>query len=67
MKFRKLGRTGLQISEIGLGCGGKFAYPETSEAEILRATNLALDSGVNFLIRAAIMVWGFQKRVLADY
>ena len=49
MKYRKLGRTGLMISEIGLGCGGKFAFPETSDDEIVRATNLALDSGVNFL------------------
>lgn len=49
MKYRLLGKTGLQISEIGLGCGGKFSFPENSDTEILRTTNLALDAGVNFL------------------
>lgn len=49
MKYRKLGNTGLQISEIGLGCGGKFSSSEYSEAEILRTTNFALDNGLNFL------------------
>ena len=49
MKYRTLGRTGLSVSEIGLGCGGKFAYPETPEEDVERVANAALDLGVNFL------------------
>lgn len=49
MKYRALGRTGLQVSEVGLGCGGKFGFPETPDSEVRRVAEAALDLGVNFL------------------
>jgi aryl-alcohol dehydrogenase-like predicted oxidoreductase len=49
MKYHTLGNSGLKISEIGLGCGGKFGFPETSEKQVLEVTEAALDMGVNFL------------------
>jgi len=42
MVYRRLGRTGLDISEISIGCGGI----NPSKANILRA---ALSQGVNYI------------------
>jgi aryl-alcohol dehydrogenase-like predicted oxidoreductase len=54
MKFRKLGRTGLNVSEIGFGAwaiGGSWG-PQ-SEADSVAALNRALDLGVTFIDTAA--------------
>ena len=54
MKFRKLGRTGLNVSEVGFGgwaIGGSWG-PQ-SEAASVGALNRALDLGVNFIDTAA--------------
>jgi aryl-alcohol dehydrogenase-like predicted oxidoreductase len=48
MKTRTLRRTGLQVSEIGLGCGGKFGFTETSEEAAEKILNHAIENGVNF-------------------
>lgn len=48
MRYRKLGRTPLEISEIGLGCSGFWGnrlFPEEKAAEIIVQ---AFDAGVNF-------------------
>ncbi|WP_040196891.1 aldo/keto reductase [Candidatus Soleaferrea massiliensis] len=44
MKYRTLGRTGLQVSEIGLGCEGFSGRDETFTKEMF---GLALEHGVN--------------------
>lgn len=44
MQYRKLGRTGLQVSEIGLGCEGFVLKDDAFAEEIFRT---ALESGVN--------------------
>jgi aryl-alcohol dehydrogenase-like predicted oxidoreductase len=49
MKYRILGKTDLEISEIGFGCqsiGGGLYYKNDSES--LRILNEAYDAGVNF-------------------
>lgn len=49
MKYRVLGKTGEQLSAIGLGCMGmSFAYGPTDEKENIETLNKALDLGVNF-------------------
>ena len=49
MKKRKLGKQGLEVSEIGLGCMGmSYAYHPADEAESLRVLDRALELGVNF-------------------
>ena len=46
---RILGRQGLEVSSIGLGCMGmSWAYGPTDEAESLRTLSRALELGVNF-------------------
>jgi aryl-alcohol dehydrogenase-like predicted oxidoreductase len=56
MNYRPLGRTGLSVSEIGLGTwafGGK-AYGSVEETDALRAIHGALDSGVTFFDTAPL-------------
>jgi L-galactose dehydrogenase/L-glyceraldehyde 3-phosphate reductase len=49
MKRRRLGRTGLEVSEVGLGGAGLgHAWGQTTDAECVRAVRRALDLGVNF-------------------
>jgi aryl-alcohol dehydrogenase-like predicted oxidoreductase len=66
MKFRKLGRTGLDVSEIGFGAwaiGGSWG-PQ-SEADSVAALNRALDLGVNFIDTAAGYGDGRSERIIA--
>lgn len=49
MKRRRLGRTGLEVSEVGLGGAGLgHAWGQTSDAECVRTARRAFDLGVNF-------------------
>jgi len=50
MQARTLGRTGLQISELGLGGGGLGGiFGETSDEEAQRTVQAALDAGVTYI------------------
>jgi aryl-alcohol dehydrogenase-like predicted oxidoreductase len=65
MKFRKLGRTGLDVSEIGFGAwaiGGSWG-PQ-SEADSVAALNRALDLGVNLIDTAAGYGDGKSERII---
>ncbi len=61
MKYRILGRTQLNVSEIGFGSWGISgnSYGATSDSESLKALSFALDQGVNFIDTADI--YGFGK------
>ena len=49
MRYRKLGRTGLVVSEIGLGGGGiGHVWGETTDDEIAETIALAMSEGINF-------------------
>lgn len=55
MEMRKLGKTGTQVSALGLGCMGmSFAYGPTDEQENLRVLRRYLELGGNFLDTAEI-------------
>ncbi len=50
MKTRELGRSGLAVSALGLGCMGMSEfYGEHDEREAMATIHLALDLGINFL------------------
>ena len=55
MKYKKLGKSELEVSAIGLGCMGmSFAYGDADETESLATIGRALEIGVNFLDTADI-------------
>jgi aryl-alcohol dehydrogenase-like predicted oxidoreductase len=50
MQTRKLGRQGLEVSAIGLGCMGmSIAYGERDDEESTRTLHMALDRGITLL------------------
>ena len=49
IRYRKLGRTGLMVSEIGLGGGGiGHVWGETTDEAIGETIALAMREGINF-------------------
>jgi aryl-alcohol dehydrogenase-like predicted oxidoreductase len=66
MKYRELGRTGWQISEISFGAwaiGGSWG--DVSDQESLAALHAALDGGVNFFDTADVYGDGRSERLMA--
>lgn len=47
MKYRQLGKTGIAVSEIALGCSGFWGNRMFSEREALRVVHTAFDNGIN--------------------
>ncbi|MCZ6680473.1 MAG: aldo/keto reductase [Candidatus Poribacteria bacterium] len=65
MEYRRLGRTGLEVSELGFGAweiGG--TRPEEGD-EVGRLLNRALDLGVNFIDSSAAYRW--SEELIAKY
>jgi aryl-alcohol dehydrogenase-like predicted oxidoreductase len=48
MKYRKLGRTGWMVSEVGYGMWGMAGWTGSDDEESLRALQRAIDLGCNF-------------------
>jgi aryl-alcohol dehydrogenase-like predicted oxidoreductase len=75
MKYRKLGKTGFEVSEISLGCwtlGGKSwsegksnGWDDVNEAEAIEAVNYGIDKGVNHFDNADVYGNGNAERLLA--
>src|SRR5271169_7048385 len=66
MKYRDLGRTGWQVSEISFGAwaiGG--AWGDVDDKDSLAALHAALDGGVNFFDTADVYGDGRSERLLA--
>ncbi len=57
MKYRKLGRTQWEISEIGYGMWGMAGWTGSDDKESMEAMQLAVDLGCNFFDTA----WGYGK------
>jgi aryl-alcohol dehydrogenase-like predicted oxidoreductase len=55
MEFRQLGKNGIQVSALGLGCMGmSFAYGPANDEESLQVLHRYLELGGNFLDTAEI-------------
>jgi aryl-alcohol dehydrogenase-like predicted oxidoreductase len=55
MKYRRFGRTGWNVSEIGYGMWGMGGWTQSDDEESLRSLQLAVDLGCNFFDTA----WGY--------
>jgi aryl-alcohol dehydrogenase-like predicted oxidoreductase len=62
MNYRYLGRTGVQVSELCLGCMN-FGW-KTSEDESMAIIDQALDSGINFLDTANVYSRGTSETIV---
>ncbi len=75
MKFRELGKTGIKVSEISLGCwtmgglnwvnGRANGWADVDEAEVAKAINLGLEMGVNHFDNADVYGNGKAERMLS--
>jgi len=62
---RALGRTGLRVSAIGLGCMGMSEfYGSTDDAESIATVHRALDVGMNFLDTADVYGRGHNEELI---
>jgi aryl-alcohol dehydrogenase-like predicted oxidoreductase len=71
VRYRKLGRSGLAVSEVGFGAwgiggnkGGAVAYGPTDEAQSLDALAAAYDAGINFYDTADLYGNGESERLI---
>jgi len=69
MKERRLGKTGLRVSEIGFGCWaiGGNAYGAVRDEDSLDALEAAWDSGVNFFDTADTYGEGHSEELLGKF
>jgi aryl-alcohol dehydrogenase-like predicted oxidoreductase len=67
MKMRQLGKSGLKVSPIGLGCMGMSEfYGPRDEAEAVATIHRALDLGVNFLDTADMYGLGANETLVGN-
>jgi aryl-alcohol dehydrogenase-like predicted oxidoreductase len=65
MQKRHLGKSGLTVSALGLGCMGMSEfYGRTNDDESIKTIHYALDSGINFLDTADMYGMGKNEELV---
>ena len=69
MKYRTLGKTGVKVSEVGLGTWqlGSADWGAVSDKEALAILHRAVDSGVNLFDTADVYGLGISERVICKF
>ena len=66
MKYRRFGRTGWEVSEMGYGMWGMAGWTNSSDDESLRSLQAAVDFGVNFFDTAFAYGQGHSESLLGQ-
>jgi len=68
MRYRRLGRTGLEVSEVGYGAWGigQSQWLGAEDDESLRALNAAIDRGLNFVDTALAYGRGHSEQLVGQ-
>lgn len=73
MRYRPLGNTGIEVSEIGFGTwglggdkGGAVAYGPAQDEDSKKALRRALERGVTFFDTAALYGFGHSEKLLGE-
>jgi aryl-alcohol dehydrogenase-like predicted oxidoreductase len=66
MKYRRFGRTGWDVSEMGYGMWGMASWSNSSDDESLRSLQAAVDLGVNFFDTAYAYGNGHSENLLGQ-
>jgi aryl-alcohol dehydrogenase-like predicted oxidoreductase len=66
MRYRRFGRTGWQVSEIGYGMWGMAGWSGSDDAESLESLQRAVDLGVNFFDTAWAYGEGHSEQLLGE-
>jgi len=69
MRYRTLGRTGWEVSEIGFGAWGigKHMWVGADDEESMRALHRAVDQGVNFIDTALAYGVGYSENLVGRF
>ncbi len=66
MKYRKLGRTGFEVSDMAHGLWGMGGWSGSDDAQSVQALQLAVDLGCNFFDTAWAYGDGKSDALLGD-
>lgn len=73
MRYRPLGNTGIQVSEVGFGTwglggdkGGAVAYGPAQDEDSKKALRFAFERGVTFYDTAALYGFGHSEKLLGE-
>ena len=66
MRYRRLGRTGVQVSELCLGAMMFGRWGNADHDDSVRIIHAALDAGINFIDTADVYSYGESEQIVAE-